>query len=200
MCEHGKSIDLLVPIPAALSHTGELRWDMKPIDSCLADLVSALNAAGVLTAQCCCGHGRGPACIDLHDGRVLRVFGGAVLPWEQPSIGRYPWMVIRKCDGETPIEVLPFERYEDAVELYERLRMNWTDVFLVSVLAGPRDQGFMPGAPRASELAEAAVAWVNSEEGQAKLREAGEQAQASIETLREARKIDPKSFDDPFTI
>ena len=81
MCEHGKTVNLQVPIPARLSHTGAACWEWKPIDSCLVDIVRALNAGGMLTASCCCGHGKGPACIELQNGLVLRVFGGGVLPW-----------------------------------------------------------------------------------------------------------------------
>lgn len=85
MCKWGTEIPLLVNIPAELSHTGKARWEVKPIDSCIADIVDALNKSGMLTSQSCCGHGKGPACIDLQDGRVLRVFGGGVLPWSGES-------------------------------------------------------------------------------------------------------------------
>jgi hypothetical protein len=71
MCKWGTDTLCLVPIPAELSHTGKFHWDVKGIDSCLADLVNALNASGVYTSQSCCGHGKGVGRIDLHDGRVL---------------------------------------------------------------------------------------------------------------------------------
>ena len=71
MCKWGTSTDCLVPMPADLSHTGEFRWAIKGVDSCLVDLVNALNAAGLYTAQSCCGHGKGDGFIDLHDGRRL---------------------------------------------------------------------------------------------------------------------------------
>lgn len=71
MCAWGDSVDLLVPIPAHLSHTGKFRWDMKGVDRCLAPIVQALNNAGIYTANCCCGHGRGDGVIVLHDGREL---------------------------------------------------------------------------------------------------------------------------------
>lgn len=73
MCEWGTLTDLLVPIPANLSYTGDFRWDTKGIDSCIADLVQALNNAGIYTAQSCCGHGKGNGRIDLHDGRILYI-------------------------------------------------------------------------------------------------------------------------------
>jgi len=41
------------------------------IDWCIHHIVSALNAAGVRTAACCCGHGTQDGRIDLEDGRVL---------------------------------------------------------------------------------------------------------------------------------
>lgn len=73
MCAWGTETLLLVPIPAHLSHTGSFRWELKGVDSCIADLVEALNAAGIYTANSCCGHGERPGGIILHDGRVLTV-------------------------------------------------------------------------------------------------------------------------------
>ncbi len=55
MCR--QTVNLLVPIPANLSHTGVFRWDTKPVDSCIADTVQRLNRAGIYTSGCCCGHG-----------------------------------------------------------------------------------------------------------------------------------------------
>lgn len=71
MCLHGETIRLEVPIPAGLSHTGKARWDVKPIDACLAPIIAALNEGGILTAASCCGHGKGDGSIILHDGREL---------------------------------------------------------------------------------------------------------------------------------
>ena len=71
MCRHNDTVDLWVPIPAELSHTGDFRWALKPVDRCIARRVSALNAHGQLTANACCGHGKGPGAIVLHDGREL---------------------------------------------------------------------------------------------------------------------------------
>lgn len=70
MCK-GCSALLYVPIPAHLSHTGQFRWDYKDVDACIADIVAALNNAGILTANCCCGHGVTDGSIILHDGREL---------------------------------------------------------------------------------------------------------------------------------
>lgn len=71
MCEWGTEVILRVPIPEKLSHTGAFRWDEKAIDACIAPIVQALNAHGIYTASCCCGHGKEDGRIDLHDGRVL---------------------------------------------------------------------------------------------------------------------------------
>lgn len=43
------------------------------IDFCVADIVAALNAAGILTVASCCGHGITEARIALADGRELVV-------------------------------------------------------------------------------------------------------------------------------
>jgi hypothetical protein len=64
---------LLVPMPAELSHTGQFRWAIKGVDSCIADLVQALNNAGVYTSNSCCGHGKTEGVIALHDGRELTI-------------------------------------------------------------------------------------------------------------------------------
>ena len=71
MCKWGTDTLLRVPIPAELSHTGEFRWDVKPVDSCIAPIVKALNDAGIYTANACCGHGKSDGSITLHDGREL---------------------------------------------------------------------------------------------------------------------------------
>lgn len=41
------------------------------IDHCIHKIVAALNAGGVETVACCCGHGQQQGRIDLADGRVL---------------------------------------------------------------------------------------------------------------------------------
>ncbi len=73
VCEWGKSTVVRVNVPAGLSYTGRNRWTRKPVDSCLAPLVAALNRGGILTASSCCGHGREPGFVLLQDGRVLIV-------------------------------------------------------------------------------------------------------------------------------
>lgn len=41
------------------------------VDSCIASIVKALNACGVVTIASCCGHGIRPGNIALADGREL---------------------------------------------------------------------------------------------------------------------------------
>ncbi len=44
---------------------------VRSIDWCIHHIVAALNAGGVETIACCCGHGKQDGRIDLADGRVL---------------------------------------------------------------------------------------------------------------------------------
>ncbi len=73
MCKWGDITELRVPVPARLSYDGRARWATKAVDSCIADIVDALNAAGIFTANSCCGHGREEGSIVLHDGRELKL-------------------------------------------------------------------------------------------------------------------------------
>lgn len=43
------------------------------IDWCIHHIVAALNAGGVFTKACCCGHGKKDGTIELEDGRTLIV-------------------------------------------------------------------------------------------------------------------------------
>ena len=43
------------------------------IDPCLAQIVQALNDAGIPTRSSCCGHGKVVGCIALEDGRDLLI-------------------------------------------------------------------------------------------------------------------------------
>ena len=43
------------------------------IDWCIHHIVTALNAGGVRTVACCCGHGQFDGRIDLEDGRILMI-------------------------------------------------------------------------------------------------------------------------------
>lgn len=53
------------------------------IDWCIHKIVSALNASGIRTVACCCGHGVIPGRIDLEDGRVLTITHHAAMQKEK---------------------------------------------------------------------------------------------------------------------
>ena len=71
MCQWGNSKLVMVKMPAELSYNGKERLALKKIDSCIADIVHALNAAGIQTTTSCCGHLQADAVIDLQDGRQV---------------------------------------------------------------------------------------------------------------------------------
>lgn len=50
-----------------------LNGRVQDIDFCIADIVSALNAANIKTLASCCGHGERLGSIMLDDGRELVV-------------------------------------------------------------------------------------------------------------------------------
>lgn len=72
MCKWGNT--QTVHCPAGMNGQNTDRRDV-PVDSCIADLVRALNDSGCLTLDSCCGHGKGPGKIRLVDGRELTVLG-----------------------------------------------------------------------------------------------------------------------------
>jgi len=69
MCN--KTTKARVKIPADLSHTGEAFWKDAQIDSCISDLVSSLQLAGIDMRASCCGHGKANGIILLQNGREL---------------------------------------------------------------------------------------------------------------------------------
>jgi hypothetical protein len=72
MCQHGTQRTLLLPTPDYDDSDGlRFRLRLWPVDACIADIVQALNTAGVVTIGSCCGHGSGPGTILLADGRAL---------------------------------------------------------------------------------------------------------------------------------
>jgi len=73
MCKYNNCALVKVWIPPELSHTGKGRWDIKPIDACIARIIEALNKDGIRTISSCCGHGNDLGRIDLEDGRALVV-------------------------------------------------------------------------------------------------------------------------------
>lgn len=48
-----------------------LNGKVRCIDHCIHQIVAALNAGGVWTKSCCCGHKRMNGMITLEDGRTL---------------------------------------------------------------------------------------------------------------------------------
>jgi hypothetical protein len=68
MCQWGDDVMLEVPTTPDGSET-----KLVGIDRCIAPIVDALNARGIYTLACCCGHGRDSGSIMLHDGRTLAI-------------------------------------------------------------------------------------------------------------------------------
>lgn len=66
MCKWGTDKIVRLCKPRPVSGRTEIM-----VDACLADLVQALNDAGIETQGCCCGHGKGDGDIQLADGRIL---------------------------------------------------------------------------------------------------------------------------------
>jgi len=76
MCKWGTWKKVRVKIPADLSSTGKEKWKICKIDSCIADIVEALQSAGIDMRVSCCGHGKDLGDIHLQDGRVLVITNG----------------------------------------------------------------------------------------------------------------------------
>jgi len=71
MCNETRPV--CVKIPADLDASGMEQWKDVKIDACVADVVSALQAAGIDMRGSCCGHGRKEGHVHLEDGRALLV-------------------------------------------------------------------------------------------------------------------------------
>jgi hypothetical protein len=76
MCKWGTHTMVCVRIPADLSCSGRAKWKRMRIDSCIADIVEALQKGGINMRGSCCGHGKGDGSIELDDGRVLVIRKG----------------------------------------------------------------------------------------------------------------------------
>jgi hypothetical protein len=78
-----------ITILAHLSHDGQQRQAVKGVDACIANIVQALNGAGVITTSSCCGHGRSDGSILLADGReiIVKTSGGKCPPLAPLVIG-----------------------------------------------------------------------------------------------------------------
>lgn len=57
----------------------EIDGDAIEVDSCVSDIVEALNRGGIETYSSCCGHDRATGTIHLLDGRSLLVVPRSVL-------------------------------------------------------------------------------------------------------------------------
>lgn len=79
MCQWSTTVALEVTIPADLSWTGEARRKVVGIDSCIVELVRALNDGGVTTRGSCCGHGNTLGSIILGDGPRLLIASNAAV-------------------------------------------------------------------------------------------------------------------------
>ena len=73
MCEWGTSTDMRVWVPADLSNTWEARWRVMGVDSCISDIVRALQEGGINMRSSCCGHDKDFGNIILQDGRILSI-------------------------------------------------------------------------------------------------------------------------------
>lgn len=71
MCDHDPREDAMVVLERDSGGRPTV-W----CDPCLADLVQALNDAGLVTVASCCGHGHRPGQVSLADGRELALVGG----------------------------------------------------------------------------------------------------------------------------
>lgn len=94
MCKWGITTAVRVYVPADLSATGRARWREKPIDSCIADIVEALQNGGINMRGSCCGHGDYFGVIILQDGRMIslcRVGESRSLKWAL----RLAWQIVR---------------------------------------------------------------------------------------------------------
>ena len=65
-----------------------LNGKVRCIDHCIHQIVAALNAGGVWTVACCCGHGQMVGRIDLEDGRVLFVSRTNLSPMDSQELAK----------------------------------------------------------------------------------------------------------------
>ena len=71
MCKWGTTTPVLVTIPANLSHNEMEKLAYREIDSCISDIVKALQLNNIKMRSSCCGHGKSDGEIILNDGRIL---------------------------------------------------------------------------------------------------------------------------------
>lgn len=76
MCKWGTNTMVRVKIPAHLAAAGFAYRKKVAIDSCIAEIVEALQDGGIDMTASCCGHGKAKGRIDLLDGRILWIDDG----------------------------------------------------------------------------------------------------------------------------
>ena len=79
MCGNGPGSEETYAEQVCMPINGKVR----NIDRCIARIIAALNAGGVPTYACCCGHGTQMGSIILDDGRVLAVIDTHGEDWKQ---------------------------------------------------------------------------------------------------------------------
>jgi hypothetical protein len=73
MCKWGTDGEARYLVSPSASHSGEAYWKTGKVDACIAPIITALNAHGIYTEGCCCGHGKADGTIWLTDGRVMSI-------------------------------------------------------------------------------------------------------------------------------
>lgn len=94
MCRPGTTAEVMVKTLTNPVAMGEEKWKREPIDSCIADVVEALQVGGIDMRGSCCGHGKDFGGIVLQDGRILSICPAAdyrSLRWA----ARAAWQIIR---------------------------------------------------------------------------------------------------------
>lgn len=117
MCKWGTTEDVDVLITPELSYTGEARRAVKAIDACIADIVKALDAAGIAMCSSCCGHGQYEGSIELADGRTLVIKQAD----EEPDNG-IGWIIDRLDKIENRLSSV--ETWQDGEDTYRSEHME----------------------------------------------------------------------------
>ena len=66
MCRWGTYEEVPVYYQSQIFEPSELKLHSEPIDACIAAYVAQMNRRGIITVDCCCGHGK------YHDGVKAR--------------------------------------------------------------------------------------------------------------------------------
>jgi len=71
MCKYGTTTNVAVTTSVGIIE--------KPIDSCIASIVKALDDGGIFMSGSCCGHGKNDGIILLQDNRTIIIKQGIQL-------------------------------------------------------------------------------------------------------------------------